>query len=122
MMSPGPVVITATFVGYLVAGFWGSLASTVAIFLPSFLLVLGVVPFWGALRASPSFRRALTGTNAAVVGILLAALYTPLWTSAVRTPVDVLIAALALAMLTTRRVIPVAVVVLCAAAGQLVGA
>jgi hypothetical protein len=57
MLSPGPVVITATFVGYLVAGFWGSLVATIGIFLPSFLLILFVAPILIRHRANPNHQR-----------------------------------------------------------------
>ena len=73
MMSPGPVVITATFVGFLVAGFWGSLASTVAIFLPSFLLVLIVAPVLQRHRANPNVRGFIKGTYGAAIGTILGA-------------------------------------------------
>jgi chromate transporter len=92
--------------------------ATLAIFLPSFLLVFGALPFWDWLRGSVSVRRALTGTNAAVVGILLAALVTPVWTGAIAGPADVVVAAAAVALLLTGRVPPVVVVGLCALAGQ----
>jgi chromate transporter len=65
-------------------------------------------------------RRALTGTNAAVVGILLAALYSPIWTSAISSLTDVAVAAAALALLLTGRVAPLLVVALCAVSGQLI--
>jgi chromate transporter len=68
------------------------------------------------------FRRALSGINAAVVGLLLAALYTPVWTGAVTAPVDVLVAAAALALLLTGRVPPIVVVALAAVAGQAIAA
>jgi chromate transporter len=97
----------------------GATIALVAIFLPSFLLIFGTLPFWDRLRTWTGFRRALTGTNAAVVGILLAALYTPVWTSAITAPIDVGVAAVALAMLMTGRVPPLVVVAFCAAAGQL---
>ena len=107
---PGPLFTVAAYLGAISSvppsGWVGGLVALVAIFLPSFLLVFGVLPFWDRLRAATGFRRALTGTNAAVVGILAAALYTPVWTSAIRTPVDVAIAALALGMLLSGRVAP----------------
>ena len=65
----------------------------VAIFLPSFLLVIGALPFWDALRRRPQAQAALRGVNAAVVGLLLAALYHPVWTSAILTPADFALAA-----------------------------
>jgi chromate transporter len=89
-----------------------------AIFAPSFLLVFGAMPFWDGLRASAQVRRALAGANAAVVGLLAAALYTPVWTSAVARPADVVVAGAGLALLLTARVPPIAVVGLAAVAGQ----
>jgi chromate transporter len=73
MISPGPVVITATFVGYLVAGFWGSLASTVGIFLPSFLLVLIAAPLLAKHRANPNVQGFVKGAYAAAIGTILGA-------------------------------------------------
>jgi chromate transporter len=73
MISPGPVVITATFVGYLVAGFWGSLASTVGIFLPSFLLVLIVAPMLIRHRENPNVQGFVKGAYAAAIGTILGA-------------------------------------------------
>jgi len=82
MMSPGPVVITATFVGYLVAarfgaslldGFWGSLTSTVGIFLPSFLLVLIAAPILVRYRSNPNVQGFVKGAYAAAIGTILGA-------------------------------------------------
>src|SRR5437879_11619390 len=73
MLSPGPVVITATFVGYLVAGFWGSLISTAGIFLPSFLLVLVVAPMLIRHRGNPNVRGFVKGAYAAATGTILGA-------------------------------------------------
>jgi chromate transporter len=73
MISPGPVVITATFVGYLVAGFWGSLVSTVGIFLPSFLLVLLVAPILVRHRANLNVKGFVKGAYAAAIGTILGA-------------------------------------------------
>jgi chromate transporter len=73
MISPGPVVITATFVGYLVAGFWGSLVSTVGIFLPSFLLVLIVAPILARHRANANVQGFVKGAYAAAIGTILGA-------------------------------------------------
>ena len=73
MISPGPVVITATFVGYLVAGFWGSLVATVGIFLPSFLLVLIVAPILVRHRANPNVQGFVKGAYAAAIGTILGA-------------------------------------------------
>src|SRR6516225_2590362 len=73
MISPGPVVITATFVGYLVAGFWGSLVSTIGIFLPSFLLVLIVAPILARHRTNPNVQGFVKGAYAAAIGTILGA-------------------------------------------------
>jgi chromate transporter len=73
MMSPGPVVITATFVGYLVAGFWGSLVATIGIFLPSFLLVLIVAPVLMRYRTNPNVQGFIKGAYAAAIGTILGA-------------------------------------------------
>jgi chromate transporter len=73
MISPGPVVITATFVGYLVDGFWGSLLSTVGIFLPSFILVLVAAPLLAKYRANPNVQGFVKGAYAAAIGTILCA-------------------------------------------------
>jgi chromate transporter len=73
MISPGPVVITATFVGYLVAGFWGSLVSTVGIFLPSFVLVLVAAPLLAKYRENPNVQGFVKGAYAAAIGTILGA-------------------------------------------------
>jgi chromate transporter len=73
MISPGPVVITATFVGYLVAGFWGSLVSTIGIFLPSFILVLVAAPLLARYRANPNVQGFVKGAYAAAIGTILGA-------------------------------------------------
>ncbi len=73
MLSPGPVVITATFVGYLVAGFWGSLVSTIGIFLPSFLLVLIVAPILIRHRENSNVQGFVKGAYAAAIGTILGA-------------------------------------------------
>ena len=123
---PGPLF---TFAGYLGAAMdvvsprWlGGLLALSAIFLPSFFLVVGVLPFWERLRGLARVRRALMGVNAAVVGLLLAALYDPVWTSAVRAPEDFALAVGAFALLAFWRVPPWAVVALAAAVGALLAA
>ena len=73
MISPGPVVITATFVGYLVAGFWGSLVSTVGIFLPSFILVLVAAPLLAKYRENPNVQGFVKGAFGAAIGTILGA-------------------------------------------------
>jgi chromate transporter len=73
MISPGPVVITATFVGYLVAGFWGSLVSTIGIFFPSFLLVLVAAPILAVHRGNTIVQGFIKGAYAAAIGTILGA-------------------------------------------------
>jgi len=73
MISPGPVVITATFVGYLVAGFWGSLTATVGIFLPSFILVLVAAPLLARHRSNRNVQGFVKGAYAAAIGTILGA-------------------------------------------------
>jgi chromate transporter len=73
MLSPGPVVITATFVGFLVAGFWGSLVSTIGIFLPSFILILAVAPILARHRANRNVQGFVKGAYAAAIGTILGA-------------------------------------------------
>jgi chromate transporter len=73
MISPGPVVITATFVGYLVAGFWGAVVATIGIFLPSFLLILIVAPILVRYRSNPNVQGFIKGAYAAAIGTILGA-------------------------------------------------
>lgn len=115
---PGPLFTFAAFLGAAStgypAGITGALIATVAIFLPSFLLVGAALPLWGELRAFASMRRAMAGINAAVVGILLAALYDPVWTSAVHSGRDFALVIVALALLGWWRLPSWAVVLLTA--------
>lgn len=113
-----------TFAAYLGAvmgpepnGWQGALLCLVAIFLSSFLLVIGVLPFWDDLRKYQTVRSALTGVNAAVVGLLLAALYNPVWTSAIKGPADFGLGLAAFALLVFWKLPPWLVVVLSAACG-----
>ena len=70
-VTPGPIVITATFIGYLLHGFLGGLIATVTVFLPSFMIVIGIVPYFDRMRNSPYFNRVLTGILCSFVGLLL---------------------------------------------------
>jgi chromate transporter len=87
---PGPLFTFAAYLGAVMIpppnGALGALIALVAIFAPSFLLVIGLLPFWDTLRRRHGMQAVLRGVNAAVVGVLLAALYTPVWTSGVHTP------------------------------------
>jgi chromate transporter len=89
---PGPLFTFSAYLGAAMQpvpnGWIGGLICLLAIYLPSFLLLLGVLPFWDSLRRQAAVQAALRGVNAAVVGLLLAALYTPIWTSAVNSPRD----------------------------------
>jgi chromate transporter len=113
---PGPLTTFAAYLGFLIHGWSGAVVATLAIFLPAFLLVMGALPFWELLRRQPKVKGALTAINASVVGILLAALYDPLWVSAVGSPGDfALVLALFTALIFWK--LPPWVVVLAAAAG-----
>ena len=96
---PGPLFTFAAFLGASLksgpSGWAGGLLCLAAIFMPSFLLVAGALPFWEALRRKARVRAALAGINAAVVGVLLAALYDPVWTSAITAPRDFALALVA---------------------------
>ena len=122
---PGPLFTFGAYLGAVGApapnGLLGGLLALVAIFLPSFLLVTGALPFWHAIRARPAFQRALAGVNAAVVGLLLAALYTPVWTSAIANVADVALLLAVAGLLIVWKLPPWLVVILGAVAGQLVG-
>ena len=121
---PGPLFTFSAYLGASVDGLtpaWGGgLLALAAIFAPSFLLVPGVLPFWERLRGVARVRQALMGVNAAVVGLLLAALYDPLWTSAIETPADFAVGAAAFALLAFWKAPPWLVVVVTAIAGAAV--
>lgn len=118
---PGPLSTFAAFLGASMnpapSGWIGAAVCLIAIFMPSFLLVLGTMPFWEPLRRSVRMQAALAGVNAAVVGVLLAALYRPVWTSAVLKPVDFGLALIALVALMFWKLPPWLVVIGCGVAG-----
>lgn len=118
---PGPLFTFAAYLGAVARiepnGVVGAVIALVAVSLPGLLLVLGVLPFWERLRRCRPARAALAGANAAVVGILAAALYDPVWTSAVRSMVDFGVVLAAFLLLTFWRVPPWRVVLATAAAG-----
>jgi chromate transporter len=89
---PGPMFTFAAYLGAAMGGWLGAIVATAGIFLPAFLLVIGTLPFWAALRGIPKIQGALAGINAAVVGILLAAWYDPIWTSSILSPADFVLA------------------------------
>ncbi|HTH61283.1 MAG TPA: chromate efflux transporter [Paraburkholderia sp.] len=118
---PGPLFTFAAYLGWVAqpepTRMAGALIATAAIFLPGLLLVIAALPYWSVLRQRPSMAAALAGVNAAVVGLLAFALYSPVWTSAVLSGVDFAVAVVAFALLVRWKVPPLAVVVFCMAAG-----
>jgi chromate transporter len=114
---PGPVFSVASFLGANFPapfnGAAGALLATLAIFLPGFLLLSAMLPLWQQLVQHPQAARAIAGANAAVVGLLAAALYNPIWTSAVNQLSDVLIAAVGTAMMFSRHLSALWVTVWC---------
>jgi chromate transporter len=89
-----------------------------AIFFPSFLLIAGALPFWDLLRSEPVFQSVLKGVNAAVVGLLLTALYTPVWTSSIHSPADFGLGLVAFGLLMFWQCPPWLVVVFTAVGGE----
>lgn len=112
---PGPLFTFAAFLGASMnptpSGWIGGMICLLAIFAPSFLLIMGALPFWEQLRRSVRIQTALVGINAAVVGLLLAALYQPVWTSAIFQPQDFGLALVALVALMFWKLAPWLVVV-----------
>lgn len=117
---PGPLFTFAAYLGAVTGpspnGFAGGVIALVAVFLPGLLLVYGTLPFWDALRLRPTAQAAMRGANAAVVGILGAALYNPVWTSAVLAPRDFALALTGFLLLTVWKA-PSWIVVACLATG-----
>jgi chromate transporter len=118
---PGPLFTFAAYLGAVMrplgGGIVGAALALVAVFAPSFLLLVGALPLWDSLRPRPSFQAALRGINAAVVGLLLAALYHPVWTSAIHAPADVALGLVDFALVMFWKWPPWAVVVLSALGG-----
>lgn len=120
---PGPLFTFAAYLGSIMpapmGGWIGGLTLLFAIFLPGFLLVMAALPYWESLRQRVSVQQAMAGVNAAVVGILAAALYDPVWTSAIQSKADFGLALFAFALLVHAKLSPVLVVLLTAAGGWL---
>ena len=118
---PGPLFTFSAYLGTVMdappGGWMGGLICLAAIFVPSFLLVIGTLPYWNALSRLHAARRAMLGVNAAVVGLLLAALYDPVWTSGVLSARDFVVALAAFALLVSWKLPPWLVVILGALAG-----
>lgn len=118
---PGPLLSFSAYLGAMIDPRWAGLPTAVlclvAAFAPSFLLVIGMLPFWEALRRFGAAQAAMAGINAAVVGLLLAALYDPVWISAIHAPQDFALAVAAYGALTWAKLPPWLVVILCGLAG-----
>ncbi len=121
---PGPLFTFAAYLGAVMRpepnGWLGAMICLVAVFLPSFLLVIGALPFWEELRRRVTAQAVLRGINAAVVGLLLAALYRPVWTTGITDAADFAIGIAAFLLLFMWQRPPWLVVLLCAIAGALV--
>lgn len=117
---PGPLFTFASYIGTVAGGLFGGMIATLAMFLPSFLLVIGVLPFWNAIRSNPGFQSALMAINAAVVGLLLAALYDPVFTSAITGVREFSLALVSFLLLVFWKLPPWIVVLVTAVAGQLI--
>jgi chromate transporter len=111
---PGPLFTFAAYLGAVIGGWRTAVLCLVAVFLPSFLLVIGTLPFWESVRKREIAQAALRGVNAAVVGLLLAALYQPVWTSGISSAKDFALACVAFLLLFMWQTPPWLVVVLCA--------
>lgn len=118
---PGPLFTFAAYLGAVVApephGIAGAALGLVGIFLPGILVLLGALPFWDSFRKRASAQALMRGVNAAVVGLLGAALYTPVWTSSVKTPGDLAVAVVGFVLLVAWRAPPLVVVAVSAAGG-----
>ncbi len=117
---PGPLFSFAAFVGMAIAGWGGALLCIAAIYLPSALMVAGGWPLWSSVAHHPALRAALAGTNAVVVGLVAAALYSSVWVGAIFTPLDFAVALAALGLLLFARLPSWAVVAFGAAAASVV--
>jgi chromate transporter len=119
---PGPLFSFAAYLGAVVSlsphGLPGAALGLLAIFLPGMLILIGVLPFWNSFRQRSGAQAAMRGINAAVVGLLGAALYNPIWTSSVKTAADVGVALIGFVLLTVWRAPPLLVVVVSALLGM----
>jgi chromate transporter len=123
---PGPLFTFAAYLGTVMEprpnGWPGAILCLAAVFLPSFLLVIGMLPFWDQLRRQPSAQSVLRGVNAAVVGLLLAAFYNPVWVAGISGPYDFALAVVAFLLLFIWQAPPWLVVVLSSVGGALIAA
>jgi chromate transporter len=118
---PGPLFTFSAYLGAVIGpqphGLAGAVLGLIGIFLPGILILLGMLPFWDAFRSRPGAQAAMRGVNAAVVGLLGAALYNPVWTTTVKTPGDFGVALVGFVLLVAWRAAPLVVVVVSACAG-----
>jgi chromate transporter len=118
---PGPLFTFAAYLGFVVRpepnGLAGAALGLVGIFLPGILILVGTLPFWDAFRVRPRAQAAMRGVNAAVVGLLGAALYNPVWVTSVRTPADFAVALVGFVLLVVWRAPPLLVVAVGAIGG-----
>lgn len=117
---PGPLFTFAAYLGTVMNGWIGGIVATIAIFLPAFLLILGALPFWDQLRTNPKVTGAIMGVNAAVIGILISALYFPIWTSSILATKDFALAAILFSMLAYWKLPPWVIVVVGAVGGVII--
>lgn len=109
---PGPLFTFATYIGTVMSGWLGGIVATLAIFLPAFLLLVGVLPFWEQVQNNQNMRKVLKGVSAGVVGILIAAFYNPIVTASVHSRIDFVFAAVLFVLLTYCKVPSWAIVIL----------
>lgn len=114
---PGPLFTFAAYLGTVMNGWEGGIVATIAIFLPAFLLIIGALPFWDQLRYHPKITGAIMGVNAAVIGILITALYSPIWTSSILEAKDFALAVILFSMLAYWKLPPWVVVITGAVTG-----
>lgn len=116
---PGPLFTFAGYLGASMKGWVGGFIAIIAIFLPAFLLILGTLPFWNDLRQNSKINGAFMGLNAAVVGILIAAFYQPIWISSIMKPIDFAFAAFLFSLLMYWKLPPWIIVIVGAIGGTL---
>lgn len=107
---PGPLFTFAAYIGAVMDGWFGGILATIGIFLPAFLLVLGILPFWDIVRRNSKMKGVFMGINAAVVGILIAAFYNPIFTSSIVESIDFVFAVILFSMLSYWKMSPWVVV------------
>ncbi|OIK08616.1 ChrA protein [Bacillus sp. MUM 116] len=109
---PGPLFTFAAYLGAVMNGWKGAVLATVAIFLPAFLLIIGTLPFWDLLRRNPKLKGAMLAVNGAVVGILISAFYTPIWTSAIQSAKDFALGSILFSLLVILKLPPWMIVII----------